>query len=159
MLGLDASLVCAEAYRIADDDLRSRGYAVDDGGRFMDDLRERLLIFGRLRAMQVVDPARPTMSERQAAERAALASRREQTRLQLAKLRADMREQDCAPPRVPSRADLRRFGYATEQRPSGWALTLRPRDERGKQMPPVDVETWLRSEDEAWAVAESHYQD
>lgn len=44
MLGLDASQVCAEAYRIADDDLRSRGYAVDDGGRFMDELRERLLV-------------------------------------------------------------------------------------------------------------------
>jgi len=105
-------------------------------------------------------PARPAMSEREAAERAALVSRREQTRLQLAKLRAESRErEDYTPPRIPSRAELRRYGYATEQRPSGWALTHRPRDERGKMLPPYDVETWLRSEDEAWAVAESHYQD
>ncbi len=105
-------------------------------------------------------PARPAVSEREAAERAALVSRREQTRLQLAKLRAESRErEDYTPPRIPSRAELRRYGYATEQRPSGWALTHRPRDERGKMLPPYDVETWLRSEDEAWAVAESHYQD
>lgn len=54
MLGLDASLVCAEAYRIADDDLRSRGYAVDDGGRFMAELRERLQITEDVEAERAV---------------------------------------------------------------------------------------------------------
>ncbi len=105
-------------------------------------------------------PARQSLSEREAARRSELVSARERTRLQLAKLRAEYEESELyTPPVIPTRERLRRLGYAAEQRPSGWALTFRPRSLQGKMMPPQDVETWLRSEDEAWKVAEDMYRD
>lgn len=94
-------------------------------------------------------PARPTMSEREQAERAALVSRREATRLQLAKHIDALRESEGhMPPTIPTRAKLRKLGYAAELRVSGWALTFARRT----------LESALASEDDAWSIAESHYQ-
>ena len=118
MLGLDASQVCAEAYRIADDDLRSRGIAIDDGGRFLDDLRDLIDKSDQVARTGATRPAGEIIRRSANVSQDRTAAQRELERIR--ECISDDRDRDTV--RLPSQAELRKMGYSIKHRFDGFEI-------------------------------------